>query len=481
MAFPGIFFILGWLILMVGLGELAMVAIALLFSEPAKALIFLEAGIITVFVGGGLVIALRGMGVDPDRRDGLPLLLYAALFVPFFAALPLTAALDGLTVGQAWFEAVSLLTTTGLSMMGLPEDQAQSILFWRAVLGWLGGLWWLVIGIVVLTGLSIGGLQPSMAPVAHGEGETLMRRMRVTARLVLPIYGGATLVGIMALLLAGLHPFDAMVFAMSAVSTSGVSSINGSVPGFGLWHVEMIVMLLCLFGALNITLLLRASAVRFNAMKADVEWPIILIVALGASFVLWAEHWYMGGVEDSRAALDALFLGISFATTTGFGAASPAGFLGVFALLGVMAIGGAAASTAGGIHPARLLLLLKHGQAEILRLIYPHRVTTQRISDLRIEPGAMRAVVAFLALYLAMLAAIALGLSMGGLDLEDAAVGALSAMTSTGPALPLLSPSGVNGDDLSSLAKLVYAVGMVAGRLDLLAFLVIFLPGFWRR
>lgn len=481
MAFPGIFFILGWLILMIGIGQFLMVPIAYLFSEFDKAVIFLEAGIVTVFVGGGLVIALRSMGVDPDRRDGLPLLLYAALFVPLFAALPLTAALDGLTIGQAWFEAVSMLTTTGLSMMGLPEEQAQSILFWRALLGWLGGLWWLVIGIVVLTGLSIGGLQPSMAPIAHGEGETLMRRLRVTARLVLPLYGSATLIGIMALLLAGLHPFDAMVHAMSAVSTSGVSSLNGSVPGFGLWQVEMITMLLCLFGAFNVTLLLRASAVRLEAMKADVEWPIILIVALGVSFVLWAEHWYMGDVQDSRAALDAIFLGVSFVTTTGFGAESPAGPLGIFMLLVAMSIGGAVASTAGGIHPARLMLLLKHGQSEILRLVYPHRVMTQRISDLRVEPSVMRAVVAFLALYLAMMAAIALGLSMGGLDLEDAAVGALSAMTSTGPALPLLSPSGINGDDLSSLAKLVYAVGMVAGRLDLLAFLVIFMPGFWRR
>ncbi|MGB0921502.1 MAG: TrkH family potassium uptake protein [Alphaproteobacteria bacterium] len=481
MAFTGIFFILGWLILFVGIAQLAMVLLAFAFFEYTKAVIFLEAGLITVFVGGGMVIALRNMGVDPDRRDGLPLLFLSAVFVPLFAALPLTAALEGLTIGQAWFEAVSMLTTTGLSMLGPPEDQGHSILLWRAFLGWLGGMWWLVIGIVMLTGLSIGGLQPSMAPVAHGEGETLMRRMRVTARLVLPLYGGATLVGAMALAMAGLHPFDAVVHALSAVSTSGVSSLNGSVTGFGLWHVEMLVLLLCLFGAFNITLLLRAAAVRGKALRADIEWPVVLIVGLVAALILIAESRIDGTWEGWRGAVDALFVGVSFATTTGFGSDLVVGPLGLFILLGAMIVGGAVASTAGGIHPARIALLLKHGTAEIQRLIYPHRVTPQRLAKQRVEPQFMRAVVAFLALYLATLAALTLGLSIGGLDLADAGIGALSALTSTGPALPLLGPGGVNGDDLSSLAKLVYAVGMVAGRLDLFAFLVIFLPGFWRR
>lgn len=481
MASRGIIFILGWLITFIGMAELAMVGMAFALGEGGYAAVFFESGLLTTFIGGGLVIALRNTGVDPDRREGLPLLFLALFFGGVFAALPLTSAGDGMTIGQAWFESLSMLTTTGLSMLPPPEEQARSILMWRAILAWLGGLWFMVVGVVMLAGLSIGGLQPGQAPVAHGEGETLMRRLRLTARLVLPLYGGVTFLGMMVLVLVGLHPFDAFVHALSAVSTSGISSINGSVPGFGVVPVEVVLTGLSLFGAINITLLLRATTTRLEVFKADMEWWIVGVIGLVVGGILFAESFYGGAPASWRAVWDGVFTGISFATTTGFGSALGMGPLGTFALIGTLVVGGSVASTAGGIHPSRLALLLKHGQTEMTRLIYPHGISSQQLGAARVPAEVMRAAVAFLAVYLATLAALSIGMAAGGLDLANAVIAAVSAMSSTGPALPMLSDGNLTGADLSSFGKLVYAIGMVAGRLDVLALLVIVLPSFWRR
>ena len=445
-ALPGAF---GRLLAALAAAQAAPLALALAESDAAAVRGFALGAGCALFFGGVLVLAGRGGDGRLDRRGAI---LFAAggwALAGVFAAPPFLLSGAAAGVSGALVEAVSGVTATGLGVIDAPGAAPRAIVLWRAMLQWLGGYATLVFVVVLAPRIARSG----PAPTAR----------RVAARAA-AIYLPATAAAAAALALAGAPLLEACCYAMSAVSTGGFAPDDAGPAALGR-AAQAVLMLAMIAGALDLPALWRRGAGSAETV------PFAALAAVGAGGLALA----LGGGD---AIWRGAFAAVSALTTAGFSAGleSPAPAFVLLALAGLAFIGGAGASTAGGMKLFRARLLVARSRRELERLAHPHRAGPARAAADEAAAGAVRA---FFALFIGALVVLTLVLAALGQGFEAASILALSALTNTGPLLA--EAAGADAAALGAAGDIALVLGMLAGRLEILAFFVALALLFRRR
>ena len=474
-----IVFVLGALLLGLVALMLPAIALAAAVAEPGALEAFLIAGGISGFTGGALVAAFRGEPFVADRKHALTILLCAWTGLPVFAALPFLI-LTPMSWHAALFESISAFTTTGATAFARLVDVPQSLILWRALLQWAGGLLTLVSAIAILL------------PLYGGEGFELTRTERVSEpggsrkqtnyalRVILPLYGGLTLACLILLLFANIPAFDALCLALSTVSTGGFMPREGTIALYGSVGAELVLTLFMFLGAVSIFWTHTLLGGRFASAGASREPVYVLLALLLGGVALTTLLWLRFPAIDA-AWFQYVSLGLaaaaSLVTTTGFPISEDAFALVPFMLIVlVCAIGAGRLSTAGGIKVSRLAMMLSQSYNELSLLLFPHSIhPTVRTA------GALRQVTigtiwALFFLTMLVLALLILMLSATGIGFEAAMLAAVTSLSNAGPFYEIGRLAHLSADappiwEMSPVAHLLMSAAMILGRMELLAVL----------
>ncbi len=478
--FRPIFFIVGLL-----LTTLAVAMCAPLVVDAAAAddewHVFAGSAGLTAFIGVTMILTTRSTIRRINIRQAFILTTGSWLVLTMFSALPFVFSRVGLSYTDAFFEAMSGITTTGSTVITKLDEAPAGILLWRALLQWLGGIGIIVMAIAILPMLKIGGMQ-LFRMESSDHSEKVMPRVTQVASGIGFIYLGLTAICAMALWAVGFGGFDAVAHAMTTIATGGFSTIDGSIGGFANPAAELIITLFMIVGGLPFVLYLQAVRGRPGALLRDsqVRWFLAVVVACIAVLGIW--HHQTTGAPLLRAYREVAFNVVSIITGTGYSSADY-GRWGAFAVglfFFLMFIGGCAGSTTCGIKVFRFQVLYATAEAQIHRLVQPHGVFVPHFNKQPITEEIAGSVMGFFFLFVITFAAIALALGAIGLDFITAVSGAASAICNVGPALgDIIGPAG-NFAALPDAAKWVLSAGMLLGRLELFTVLVMIAPSFWR-
>jgi len=476
--------VLGMIVLGFGLSMLAPLLLSELTRDGAQSA-YDEAALITL--GTGLLLWLVG---HPWRRelkirDGILLVVLAWTLLPGFAALPLLIHLPGLSVADAYFEAMSGLTATGATVLSGLDALPHSINLWRAQLHWIGGLGVIVLVTAVLPLLGVGGRQMFKAETPTPmKDQKLTPRMAETAKGLWLVYVILTVACILVLWVLGMSFFDAVVHAFSILGLGGFSSHDASLAYFDSLPLEIAVGVFALIAGINFAThfaVLRGRRFSFYRHDPEIRWFLGFVLASGVilAVLLWSRDIFL----DFPSALRyALFNTISVATTLGF-STTDYGHWPFFAGLWLMflcSFSTSAGSTGGGIKMMRAILLYKQVYRELQKLIHPHAQIPMRLGDNVVPNKIVYAVLAFLFIYVASIVSLSFVLSFTGLDVLTSFSAIVACINNTGPGLGEVGPAHTYAV-LNDFQTTVCTFAMLLGRLELFTLLVVLTPAFWRR
>lgn len=429
------------------------------------------------FVSGSLL--LSGYTSRRHRARSIELLLIMVLFwtlLPILAAIPMMGASQIDSFIAAYFEVVSALTTSGGTNLAVPEAEPASLLLWRSLLCWLGGLWTLVFAVAVLAPFGIGGITLTGSPLLQHEGNaTLSVRLGRPLRFIGPLYTGITVVGFLALLLTGTPYFDAICLSLSAISTGGMAARSGSVAAYLPYFSQWVLAAICFIGAISVPLLL-ISTIGSKATGSFRDTELRVFIGLMIGYVAIS----LIAIPDLRADR-AMLQTISMQTTAGFNFLPDRSLLQwpmVWVMVPVL-IGGMSMSTAGGVKVMRAIILAKDIGSELGKLTYPSSVHPLALEGRRLEEGDFSAAWAYTAVFLLFVTFGVIGTGLLGLALNDSWPIVLGALTNSLAIVGHLDmPLGFAA--MSGGLQIGIALLMIAGRIELLILMVLFTSTFWR-
>ncbi len=483
MSFAPVITLLGWLIALFAGATLAPVLVALGYGETRAAFVFGGTAAVTLFFGIGMIFATQGADRTLRRGGDFLLVVVSWPVLSIFGAAPFYLLDAVATPSDAFFEALSGLTTTGATVMAAIEEQGRAVLFWRAWLQWLGGLATIVLAVSVLPMLGIGGMEVFRGAMPHGDHATLEARVRRSALALSWIYALLTLACAAALWSAGMPGFDAVAHALSTLSTGGFSTREGAIGAFGNPMIEIVLIIFMLIGALNFTLYWALFNGRLGALRRDPELGLMLFVATCATLIAVVVLNTQGGLDGAEALRQGLFATVSMITTTGFvsGVVEPWPVVLPILFLMLIYVGGSSGSTAGGIKLMRLTLVVRQGARELDRLSHPHGVVRIQYGGAPVPESVIQALWSFFILYIGSFAVLSVTLAMSGLEVTGAVAMALATLTNAGAGLTLVAGADASYAVLPDAAKWVLSFGMLMGRLDLIMVVAVLTPAFWRR
>jgi trk system potassium uptake protein TrkH len=446
---------------------------------------FVAAALINALVGLTVAVATRRFRRELKPRDGFLLVTLSWVLMSASASIPLMIALPDLSFTDAYFESMSGLTTTGSTVLNHLDDLPQSINLWRHILHWVGGIGIIVLVVAVLPLLGVGGMQLYKAETPGPvKDEKLTPRITETAKALWFTYLALTVIGIIALRIAGMGWFDAICHGFSAIALGGFSTHDVSVGYFDSFAVELVLIVIMVVAALNFSRhFLAFRSLSFKPYRTDSEGKAVLIVLAGSVFLvsslLWIDGTYPSEMDGLR---HSVFNVVSIATTTGFVTEDyekwPA-FLPVW-LLFLSCITCSTGSTGGGIKMFRTLLLVRQARRELKLLVHPSAMIPIRIGGQAIPDRVAYSVLAFIFLYFGTSLVLTFALLATGLDLVSALSAAVGSMNNLGPGLGEVGPS-TNFSALTDAQTWICTLAMLIGRLEIFSVLVLFTAHFWRR
>ncbi len=436
-------------------------------------------GIVGGLGAAGWLATSRIQGVN--AREGVAIVGLGWVAMVLAGSLPFLFAGVAPSVAAAIFESTSGFTTTGATVFPVIETLPSSILLWRSVTHWIGGMGIIVLAVAILPLLGVGGAQLFRAEVPGITVDRLAPRILTTARLLWGVYALLTVALGLLYIALGMSPFDAVNHAMATLATGGFSTRTASIGAFSA-PIQWVTVLFMFAGGVNFTLHYRVLTGRWNAWFRDTEWRWYLAIAAGVSGVIFVALGLAEGSWTEETLRHAVFSTVSIQSTTGFANADFAVWPSVaqVLLLGVMFVGAMGGSTGGGFKVVRAAVVTEHMFGEIRKALHPRAVVVTRLGRTPIRNEIVLNVLAFLGMYVATHAAGTALLAALGSDVVTAASAALSAMSSVGPGLAAVGPTA-NYGHLGDPALLVLSALMLLGRLEFYTLLVLFLPGLWRR
>ncbi len=453
-------------------------------SEDGAQSAYDEALLVTFGTGVGLWWAARKEKSELKVRDGFLMVVMVWSLLPVFACLPLIFQLH-ISFTDAYFEAMSGLTTTGATVLSGLDKLPPSINLWRGMLVWLGGMGLIVLAVAVLPLLGIGGRQMFKAETPGPmKDSNLTPRMAETAKGLWVVYGVVTVLCILSLRWAGMSWFDAVMHSFTTMGLGGFSSHDAS---FGHWDsplIEGITVVFMLIAGMNFaTLFLAVRGRSLQPYLLDPEARYFIGVTLASVFgIALYLHWQETYPAFLTALRHSLFNVVSIATTTGF-ASVDYNLWPMFAplwMLFLCSFATSAGSTGGGIKMMRAIILYKQVYRELLRAMHPNAIWPIRVGGGQVEQNILTAVLAFGFAYMCFLVALTLLMVFSGLDILTAFSAVVATVNNTGPGLNQVGPS-TTYEVLTDFQTWVCSFAMLLGRLEIFTLLVVLTPAFWRR
>lgn len=465
----------------VGAGLVALAGVLLLFC--AYALAFSEPWlgfaltILTAAPVGAILMGLGSYHVEPSRREALLGVLLLWLLVPAFGGIPFMVS-GGFTPLDAMFESMSGFTTTGATVLRDFTAFSPSLFMWRSLTQWIGGVGIIVLFIAVFPQLAIAGRQLFFAEAPGPTEERLTPRLRSTASAVLQVYVGLTVLCGIAYFAAGMTPYDAIAHAFTTLAAGGFSPRGLSFEAFRSPAIDGVAIFFMIFAGANFALQFRALVGRPGELFRDAEFRAYsaIIVTSGVALTLLLLPLYDGW----NALRHGFFQVLSILTTTGYASVDFAAWdlRPQMILLLLMFIGGSAGSAAGGVKVARWLIIGKNTAREVRQSLHPRGVFPVRVGSRIVPEDVLRAVAAFITLYVGLFAISTAILAMFGADLVTAFTASIACIGNIGPGLAGVGPMA-NFADLHPVSRAVLVFDMYAGRLEVVTVFVILVPRWW--
>lgn len=471
---------------------------ALAMLVPLAASLVLHEGLWPQYLASMLLCLAVGLGVflrlRHDRRElqashGILLVAVVWLVLPLFAAVPfmlVSARLESLDISftHAYFEAVSGLTTTGSTVLSGLDALPVSLNIWRTFMQWIGGMGILILAVAILPMLGVGGSQLFKAEIAGPVKDTrLTPRIAQTASGLWVVYVLMSLACFLAYWAGGMSPLDALMHMFTTVSLGGSSPHEASFGYFESPLLELIAIFFMMVASCNFALYfvaLRKRSLRGFWKDLEVRATLGTLVAgaLLATLILW--------LKGSYSLLDALRFGafntISIATTTGYATTDYLMWPPFVPLMMLLLSGFAtsAGSTGCGIKMIRVLILVQQGMRELVQLVHPRAVKPVRMGQTIVENRIIFSVLAFIMFYWATIMVLSMALVLSDLDLITAFSAVVASVHCTGPGLGMVGPASTYAE-LNTFQTWICSLAMLLGRLEILSFMALLLPSFWRR
>jgi trk system potassium uptake protein TrkH len=479
-----IFNVLGPVIIVFGLSAALPLAISHLLHDGAESA-FDQSIVVTVAAGLALWLGSRRLRRELTVRDGFLFVALTWTLVPAFGTLPLLAYMPDMSFTDAYFEAVSGLTTSGATVLSGLDQLPPSINVWRTQLVWMGGMGVVVLAVAILPLLGVGGSQAFKAETPGPMKDTkLTPRIAETAKGLWTVYSLITVACVLGYRAAGMTWLDALIHAFSTMGLGGFSSHDAS---FGFWNspaIEAVAILFMLVASLNFAthfLAFRRRSLRPYGADPEARWVLFTLVGsvILIAVFLQANATYPTFATSLR---HAAFNVVSVASTTGFATVDFA-LWPVFAPVWMLFICGFATSsgsTGGGVKMIRSMILTKQAFREFTRLLHPRAFIPLKVGGQPVENNLIFAVLAFMLVYGAVMTLMTMLLAASGLDIITAFSAVVACINNMGPGLGQVGPS-TNYAVLNDFQTWVCTVTMLLGRLELFTLLVVFTPGFWRK
>ncbi len=473
-------YVVGMLVCALGLAMLGPMAIDLAYGNGHWR-VFLECAILTALTGG--LVALACANAVRERLTIQQTFLLTTgvwLMLPVFGALPFALGATEARFVDAFFEAMSGLTTTGSTVFEDLESLPEGLLFWRGLLQWFGGIGIIVVAMVFLPELRVGGMQIFRSEGFDTMGKVLPRAAEISSQISV-IYFALTFGCALSYLIAGMNAFDAATHAMTTVATGGFANYDRSFAAFGPAVEYVAVIFMCL-AALPFVRYVQLVAGTARPLLRDPQVGAFFAILAGIVAIVTIYLWIQAGLPNEIAFRKALFNVTSILTGTGY-ASADYNLWGAFPVVLIFftgLIGGCAGSTSCSIKVFRYQLLFSAIKSQIRRIHSPHGVFTPRYAGRTVSDEVLNSVMAFFVLFTVSLGLLSVMLGATGLDFITSVSGAAAALANIGPGLGAeIGPAG-NFGGLNETAKWLLIAGMLIGRLELMAVYVILTIGFWR-
>ena len=472
-----VFFTLGILQIILGIFMLIPIFVQFFFKEIDSS--FFGASIITIIFGTLFFLS----NLDHDKKLSLQqaflLTALSWLSIAIFGSLPLIFSEVNFSFTNAFFESMSGITTTGSTIIPNLEEMPKAILLWRAILQWLGGIGIIVMAITLMPIMNVGGMQLFKISNSDSSEKILPKSKEIALRLIY-IYSSLTALCAISYKILGMDTFDSITHSMTTIATGGFSNYNESIGFFNSFSIEISAMIFIILGSLPfiayIKFLNGDRKIFFSDIQIRTFLKIILISILILSIYL---------LFDKSSELNlrtVLFNVISILTGTGYVNAQFDNWGGfpLIIFIGLMFIGGCAGSTTCGIKIFRFQILYSFVLNQLKKIIYPKGVFVLKYNQSPVDDKFTASIISFIYMYLVIFFTITALLSLTGLDFITSISGAATSISNVGPGLgSTIGPNG-NFSSLPDISKWILSFGMILGRLELFAILVLFLPSFWR-
>ena len=440
------------------------------------------------FFGAALVTTIFGIlfflsNLDHDKKLNLQqaflLTSLSWLSIAIFGSLPFIFSNIEFSITNAFFESMSGITTTGSTIIPNLENMPKGILFWRAILQWLGGIGIIVMAITLMPIMNVGGMQLFKISNNDSSEKILPKSKEIAIRLIY-IYFGLTALCAISYKILGMNVFDSMTHSMTTIATGGFSNYNESIGFFDSVYIEISAMIFIILGSLPFIAYIKFLSGNRGIFFSDIQIKTF-IKTIALSTILLMVYLILN--NSSNLDIRSIFFNvISILTGTGYVNAQFDNWGGfpLLLFLGLMFIGGCAGSTTCGVKIFRIQILWSFVGNQLKKIIYPKGIFVLKYDKNPIDNKFVSSIISFIYMYLIIFFIITALLSLTGLDFITSISGAATSISNVGPGLgSVIGPNG-NFSSLPDISKWILTLGMILGRLELFAILVLFLPSFWR-
>ena len=471
--------VLGILLLFESIVLVGPMGISLYYGESFSP--FLYTIILLILAGGGMAL-FSGKSKRMQAREALSIVTFGWVLVSIFGALPFFFSGMIPSFGDAFFETVSGLTTTGATILQEIEGLPKGLLFWRSLTHWLGGMGILVLTLAILPALGVGAFRIFKAESPGPMSDKLVPKVKDTAKILYTVYLGMTVIQIILLYVGEMSLYEAMVHTFGTVGTGGFSTKNGSIGDYQSSYTVWVITFFMIAAGVNFALYYDLWKGKWKNLFQNSELRLYLSIIVFAGILITTNlllTTYYGGFFETLK--QAFFQTVSITTTTGYGTADfdqwPSFSKAVLFLL--MFVGGSAGSTGGGIKIVRLLILGVVIRREVLRLLHPQAYIPVTLNGKAVSSNIVHAVTGFFFLYMLIIGFGTLLISLEGVGIVTAVSSVAATLGNIGPGFELVGPTQ-NYSQFSAPSKMLFSLFMLFGRLELFTVFLFFIPSFWK-
>ena len=475
-----VFYTLGTLQIVLGVFMLIPVIVQIIYNQLDSG--FISASIITVIFGVLFFLS----NLDHDKNIDLPqafiLTALSWLSVAIFGSLPFIFSDLNLDFTDAFFESMSGITTTGSTILTDLDNTPKAILLWRAILQWLGGIGIILMAITLMPIMNIGGMQLFKISSQDTAEKILPKSKEISVRLVF-IYSSLTLICAVFYKIFGMNYFDSLTHSMTTIATGGFSNYNDSIGHFNSTLIEMNAVIFIILGSIPFISYIKYLNGDKSIFYKDAQISFFIKTIIVSIIIIYIFLFFKNYESETFLIRQVIFNVVSILTGTGYVTTnySEWGNFSLIFFIVLMFIGGCAGSTACGLKIFRIHILYKFFVMQLKKFIYPRGVFVLKYGDNLLNDKFISSIISFVFLYIVIFFLITALLSISGLDFITAISGAATSISNVGPGLGgMIGPNG-NFSILPDFSKWILSAGMILGRLELFAIIVLFIPSFWRR